>query len=277
MKIESKVSIIIPVYNGSKYLCEAIGSALSQTYKNIEVIVINDGSTDLGKTRELALSYGDKIRYFEKENGGISTALNLGIEKMTGDYFSWLSHDDVYYNNKIEKQILYLNNSNIKDIILYSDYDVIDDKSKITRTTRIPPIKPKKFQHELILSHPLNGCTALIPKKCFEKVGLFNENLKYTQDYDMWFRLANYYDFIHMNEILTMYREHPEQGSMSLKKEHLKEIDNYYINCLNQIAEEKKWFKIKKNLVFLKFSKSLYLRGYIKPSEYAFKLFKKIF
>ena len=94
--VTPKVSIIIPVYNGSNYLDNAINCALCQTYENLEVIVVNDGSTDEGKTREIALKYSDKIRYFEKANGGVSSALNLGIREMGGEYFSWLSHDDVY-------------------------------------------------------------------------------------------------------------------------------------------------------------------------------------
>ena len=94
--MDKKVTILIPVYNGSNYLKEAIESALAQTYKNKEIIVVNDGSTDNGKTKEIALSYKDKIKYYEKENGGAPTALNYGIERMTGDYLSWLSHDDLY-------------------------------------------------------------------------------------------------------------------------------------------------------------------------------------
>ena len=81
------VSIIFPVYNGSNYVCEAIDSALAQTYKNVEVIVVNDGSKDDGATEQICLSYRDKIRYFSKENGGVSSALNLGIKNMNGDFF----------------------------------------------------------------------------------------------------------------------------------------------------------------------------------------------
>src|SRR5665647_567426 len=93
-----KVSIVIPVYNGSKYLGEAIDSALAQTYKNLEIIVSNDGSSDNGATERVAKSYGDKIIYLgKKDNGGASTALNAAIKVMTGEYFSWLSHDDMYY------------------------------------------------------------------------------------------------------------------------------------------------------------------------------------
>ena len=123
--MEKKVTIIIPVYNGSNYVREAIDSALAQTYKNIEILVVNDGSTDEGATRDICLSYGDKITYYEKENGGVSTALNLGIEKMTGDYFSWLSHDDLYYPDKIEKQMKELEKYD-ENTILYSNEDLID-------------------------------------------------------------------------------------------------------------------------------------------------------
>ena len=97
------VSIVIPVYNGSNYMREAVDSALAQTYEHLEVIVVNDGSTD--DTEQIALSYGERIRYFRKENGGVSSALNLGISKMKGAYFSWLSHDDIYSPTKVSDAI----------------------------------------------------------------------------------------------------------------------------------------------------------------------------
>ena len=100
----SLVSIVIPVYNGSNYLKEAIDSALAQTYSNIEVLVINDGSDDNNATHNIALSYGDKIKYYKKENGGVSSALNLGLTMMRGDYFSWLSHDDIYVEKKLRNK-----------------------------------------------------------------------------------------------------------------------------------------------------------------------------
>ena len=108
------VSIVIPVYNGADYMREAIDSALSQTYPHIEVLVVNDGSTDSGATAAVARSYGDKIRYFEKKNGGVSSALNYGIRNMQGSYFSWLSHDDVYEKTKLrssKKRIIIHRNS----------------------------------------------------------------------------------------------------------------------------------------------------------------------
>lgn len=108
---------------------EAIDSALNQTYKNIEVIVVNDSSKD--NTEEIAQSYGDKIRYFSKENGGVATALNLAIKEAKGEYISWLSHDDVYYYYKIQKQIELLAKLEDKNTILFSDINLIDENSKI--------------------------------------------------------------------------------------------------------------------------------------------------
>lgn len=230
-----KVSIVIPVYNGSNYLREAIDSALSQTYKNIEVIVVNDGSNDGGKTEAIAKSYGDKIRYIYKKNGGVASALNLGIREMTGEYFSWLSHDDVYMPNKLEVQINYLRNEN-NPVILYSDYYWIDSESKILGLCKIPHIPPEHFLHALITSYPINGCTTLIPKSCFDTVGLFNEELKTTQDYEVWLRLVGKYNFIHMPEPLLKSRLHPEQGTRTMSNIQLTESNNFYIWCLNNFS-----------------------------------------
>ena len=125
-----KVSIIIPVYNGSDYMREAIDSALSQTYDNIEIIVVNDGSKDNGESERIALTYGDKIRYIYKENGGVSTALNEGIRHMSGEYFSWLSHDDVYTPDKIKKSVLALSQLSDKTTVIRCDSMHIDKNSE---------------------------------------------------------------------------------------------------------------------------------------------------
>src|SRR3712207_962084 len=106
MTLNPKVSIVIPVYNGSDYLKEAIDSALGQTYEDIEVIVVNDGSNDGGQTEAIAKSYGDKIRYFSKENGGVASALNFGIKNMRVKWFTWLSHDDLFSQNRIEQDLI---------------------------------------------------------------------------------------------------------------------------------------------------------------------------
>ena len=229
MEFNPKVSIVIPVYNGSNYMKEAIDSAIVQTYKNIEIIVINDGSTDDGKTDEIAKIYGDKIRYYCKENGGVASALNLGIQKMTGEYFSWLSHDDVYLRNKIKNQINYLGTQTENNILLYCDSEIIDEKSNKIKDN----ILNRKYLNNTymaILSTSIGGCSLLIPKKCFEVVGLFNESLKTTQDNELWLRIAKKgFKFKYLPEILLKSRSHDKQGSKIMKDCQNNEKDNFYL------------------------------------------------
>lgn len=264
-----KVSIIIPVYNGSNYMREAIDSALAQNYGNIEVIVVNDGSIDDGKTREIALSYKDRIRYFEKENGGVATALNFGIEKMTGEYFSWLSHDDVYYSDKIEKQINFLNQQNDKKIILYSDFEYIDEKSHWISDQKIR--NKKKNTLYAVLKGYIHGCTLLIPKSCFYEVGKFDEKLKTTQDYDLWFRLIREYPVIHFSIILVLSRQHNEQGSKYIST-HLEEETSLYISFINRLNEQE-ILKLEKSMELFYFKMAFFYKrkNLVKVANYCFQ------
>ena len=164
-KIEErpKVSIVIPVYNGERYVRYAIDSALAQTYDNVEIIVVNDGSTD--KTDEIVKSYGNKVRYIKKKNGGVSSALNVAIEKMKGKYFSWLSHDDTYEPTKIEDEIDYLRENNYlgKKVIVFSDYNLINTKGKIIGESRKDHEEIVKKPEYILLKGHINGLSLLIP------------------------------------------------------------------------------------------------------------------
>lgn len=235
-----KVSIIIPVYNGSKYMREAIESALGQSYPNVEVIVVNDGSNDNGATETIALSYGERIRYFSKENGGVSTALNFGIEKMTGDYFSWLSHDDVYYPNKIEIQIEFLINNHLEDTILYGGYDLIDESSNT-----FAQIKPDSLYSEEklnmsslfpILRGLINGCSLLIHKSHFEKFGLFDEKLLLVQDYALWFKMFRNAKVKFLPGIYVKNRVHDEQQSSKKRECTLTEGNTMWTSFMNEVS-----------------------------------------
>ncbi len=235
-----KVSIVIPVYNGSNYLREAIDSALAQTYKNIEVIVINDGSKDNGKTEKICKSYGNKIRYFKKENGGVASALNMGVEKMEGEYFSWLSHDDVYYPNKIEEQLKYLSNiSDKENVILYNDYEFIDESSNSFAKIILDHNMLIKKPEYSLLRGSVNGITLLIPKKAFDDYGKFEEDLKTTQDYDMWMRMSKTYKFKHMEVILTKTRIHDKQDSKK-HPDFVTEGNKLWIKMMKKISKEDK-------------------------------------
>lgn len=230
------VSIVIPVYNGSNYLAEAIESALSQTYKNIEVIVVNDGSNDNHATRDVAMTYENQIRYFEKENGGVSSALNLGIKKMEGDYFSWLSHDDLYDKNKIEYQIDFMINNKIMGS--YCQCRLIDLKGKTIGKAYSPYYSRNNALKELIGSGYINGCSVMLKSDIFNQIGEFNEELKYVQDTEMWFRILNYTELLRINKVMVSSRIHDEQTSILKLNEHNLEINNFYKTAINS-----KYFK----------------------------------
>jgi hypothetical protein len=214
------VSIVIPVYNGSKYLSEAIDSALAQTYKNFEVIIVNDGSNDNGKTERIAKSYGKKIIYFKKKNGGVGSALNYGIKKMRGEWFSWLSHDDIYLPNKLAEQIRFLN-SHPNANFIFSAYENIDEHGEVL----LQPGKdwvpgPEPQFRQLLEGNKFSGCATLIHKSCFVKTGLFNEKNRLSQDYEMWIKMAYYFKLFRCPGILVRRRIHPDMGSINSRKEH---------------------------------------------------------
>lgn len=212
-----KVSIVIPVFNGENYLHEAIDSALAQTYKNCEIIVVNDGSTD--NTEAIAKSYGNKIRYFRKENGGVSSALNLGIDNMEGEYFQYLPHDDLLHPDKIEKNITSIIQSGNEMSIVWSgwNYNYMDERG--LKKFHIP--FKYKDEHKLVngvfplLFSLVNTVTVLLNKRYFEKVGKFDTKLYTSQDYDMWFRTFIDQKTIYLDEELIDYRMHEQQGSQA--------------------------------------------------------------
>lgn len=235
------VSIVIPVYNGANYLREAIDSALNQTYTNIEVVVVNDGSIDCGATREIALSYKDRIRYFEKENGGVSSALNYGIQVMKGDYFAWLSHDDKHLPQKVELQIEAIqNHKGNRPVICVCNYILIDGEgNEIARS----PLEIEKYfckSPKCFLggetSFMIDGDATLISKRVFDLCGGFNESLFASQETDMWFRSLDCTDFIFLQDYLVEYRSHGQQVTHRRAAAVGKEAGDYRGNVFSQVT-----------------------------------------
>jgi glycosyltransferase involved in cell wall biosynthesis len=220
MTFKPKVSIVIPVYNGSNYLREAIDSALAQTYENVEVIVVNDGSDDGGKTEEIARSYGDRIRYFYKENGGVSTALNYGIENMSGEWFSWLSHDDLYSPNRIEEDVKVFR-TNPTATVSFCSCVIVDGNGDVVKKVPVPTKSITNPWEAMIAD--VYFCSLTIHRSCFEVVGLFNENNKTIQDIEMILSLSRKYKW-YLNDKAWVYkREHEDRGLYRLKELHCKD------------------------------------------------------
>ena len=242
-----KVSVIIPVYNGSNYMCEAIYSALAQTYPNVEVIVVNDGSKDDGQTDRIATSYGDKIIYIKKENGGVSSALNCGIAHMTGEYFSWLSHDDVYTPDKIKHQIDALSAANDKNSVVLCAHAFINERSE-----KLSKSAPERFTDgvhawndvilEILRNGAFSGCALLIPKEALDKCGKFHEGLRFSQDALMWMNIFfKRYSLIYNSDEDVYSRIHGKQVTQTARdlfKKDSFEIANLVIPDLVSISSK---------------------------------------
>ena len=145
-----------------------------------------------------------------------------------------MSHDDVYYPNKVEAQIKFFGENEDENVVLYSDYDIIDSKSKFQFRRHIKHIEPDRLQFAILISRPIHGCTVLIHKNIFHEIGMFNENLLTVQDYEMWYRIARNFKFIHLNEALIKIRVHSDQGIFTINTHELEGIQ-FYLNCLKKI------------------------------------------
>lgn len=233
-----KVSIVIPVYNGEKFVEEALKSAVNQTYKNLEILVIDDGSTD--KTEAIVKKFGDKVRYIKKKNGGVSSALNLALKEMTGEYFSWLSHDDTYEKNKVEREIVFLREEGYlgKDVIVFSDYYLIDKKGKLISESKKNHLETvNKPEYDLLKGH-INGLSLLIPKKAFDEFGEFDTEKVCTQDYEMWRKMARKYKLVHIPECLVSTRWHSKQVTNTNPKV-LTEGNEFYISLIEEVPKKR--------------------------------------
>jgi glycosyltransferase involved in cell wall biosynthesis len=214
----AKVSVVVPVYNGANYVREAIESALAQTYRPLEVIVVNDASTDQGATDAIVRSFGDRIRYLQLPvNGGVARALNQGIRQMTGEWFVWLSHDDVLAPTRVEADIDRLRE--IPDAkITFSRLTIIDSEGRTVRDLEYPFDRVTNL-YEVFANSGVNFCSMTVHRSCFDVVGLFNEDNRTTQDVEMALRLARRYVFHHSPKALTYSRDHGERGTYALSQQ----------------------------------------------------------
>ena len=209
------VSAIIPVFNGAQYLAKAIDSVLAQTYSPIEVIAIDDGSTD--ESPEILAGYGDKICCIRQVNRGVGAARNRGILAARGEYVAFLDQDDWWYPQKIERQLAALANSDVGFVHTHTVY--FDDVTQTFCPPLDPEAKPEEYVgwcfEKLLFGNAICNSSVLVRRELFAQVGLCDPIIEgnTVQDYDLWLRLSQVTPFAYVGEPLTVFRLHSHQGT----------------------------------------------------------------
>ena len=225
--IQPLVSIVIPVYNGAKYIKTAIDSILDQDYPNIELIVLDDGSED--NTLEIIKKYTNNFYWETHSNMGQANTLNKGWQISKGDILSYLSADDFLIPNAVSTSIKYLQ-SNPNIVLTYCDFDLIDPQSKIIRRVNPPDFNYYDMAVKIVCPP---GPGVFFHRKAFEAAGPWNSDLKQMPDWDYWLRLGLVGNFLHISEPLAAFRVHNEslsfaKGDSSKSDEPVLIISDYF-------------------------------------------------
>lgn len=208
-----KVSIVLPVYNGEKYVGKSIESVLSQTFENIELIIVNDCSTD--NTGTVIRGYAQKdnrIRIIENEtNQKLPKSLNIGFANATGDYFTWTSDDNQYRPDAIEKMLNALED-NPELSFVYADYTIVKLDGTLIR-------EAKNDEPDCIRFYNVVGACFLYTRELAELAGEYNAEMFLAEDYEFWIRCYMHGKFMHIKEDLYYYGMHEKNLTSTRQKE----------------------------------------------------------
>jgi len=201
------VSVVMSVYNGEKYLRESVESILNQTFSDFEFIIINDGSTDV--SREILESYHDeRIVLVHQENVGLTRALNKGLALAKGKYIARQDADDISRPERLEKQVAFM--EAIPSVgLLGTRFEFIDENGTIVRTSPLPT-ENSILQDQLISINLFCHASVVIRREALEKAGGYRDFFRYSQDYDLWLRIAEQYEIANLTYMLVQYRELPD-------------------------------------------------------------------
>ena len=237
------VSVVIPVYNSEKFLEECLDSILAQTYQNIEIIAVDDGSTD--SSLDILNRYSDKVNVFSQKNNGLASALNLGISKMKGSWFKWFSPDDLMYPQAME--ILIKEAKRHPNTVIYSNWNIIDENGIILREfheSDYNNLSNFDYNVRLLDGQQINVNTTLILSSLLEKCKLRELDEPVAIDYDFFLHsaLLNNIKFHLISKPLVKYRIHSDQMShknISKTLDYISEIKDEILTQLDESLQKK--------------------------------------
>ena len=223
------ISIILPVFNGEKYLAKAIKSCLEQTYETIEVIVVNDCSTDntLAIVNEF-VAQDSRVRLINNsENKRLPASLNIGHKEAKGEYLTWTSDDNIYQKDAIYK--MYNTSKESNSDIIYCDYLIIDDEGVITGQAKLKPI-------EYLMFYGVIGACFLYKKEVYDRNKGYNENLFLVEDYDFWLRAMKHSTYCKIdNPGYYLYRYH--ENSLTTRMKFDENLKNQFLSNLSDLYD----------------------------------------
>jgi len=236
-----KVSVIIPSFNCELYIAETINSVLNQSHKNVELIVVDDGSTDL--TREIVASFGSSVRLIVQENLGRCAARNHGIHEAGGEFICLLDHDDYWFSDKLALQLAEFQyhpeaGGVYSNFIMWDEnpdgqFPSPDSFDLTVYPAGIDADLSGWVYHLFLIDIYMLTSAAMFRAEVFQRCGFYDESLPYSEDWELWLRIVREYPIIKLRRPTTLYRQHPQQGNRVIR-----DID-YRTELLSRTA--KKW------------------------------------
>lgn len=215
----ARVSVIMPAYNYANYLPEAIQSVLNQTFRDFQLLIVDDGSTD--NTREVVRRFlhNPKVRYVYQENRGLAATRNTGVKSTHGEVVAFLDADDVWLEQKLQKQVEVMD-SKPEVGLVYTDVHFIDGQGKILTDRQWARRRKKTMFEDLLFSNVItgSGSSSVVRRECFDKVGSFDESFRSLEDLDLWLRIARHYEFERVDERLTKIRHHKSNMQVNVDR-----------------------------------------------------------
>lgn len=270
---ELLVSVIITTYGrGESLLIQAINSVLEQTYENIELIVVDDngiGSNQQLYNARLLSQYNDIVYICNEKNNGVQYSRNVGILKSKGAYVAFLDDDDVWFKEKIYKQVELLEKENL-GMVFCNGYRFQDNNYEQVTIYQKNFISDKLISFDLELENDHIGSTSnpLIRKECFAQTGLFDLSMPARQDYDMWIRICKYYKVKGIDEPLFYYRSH---SGTRITKSEKKSFDSHMLLWKKYMNEYKKNRYAKANAMLAMAIPSFKMNNYVRAIYFSFK------